>query len=270
MTQQFSTREVLDQVRSRLNDTATDANAQSWSDQRLLQLIEDGFRDLALNTDLFIANDFMALQHAHPEYDLSEHVLKFQRFEYDNEILEMRSDVFMDTNYGKWTDRTGTDPQYIVYSNRIPGKFRVFPIPDFGTAPTPPDIPDNGIITSLGPTPVSPPLVSDASSFGDAGNPVYISDENARKYLRIFYIRRAEKPAVIPNVQGYNLDRQYLTPLIYYVTSEAYRDDAHGFDPNRSTREREYYRESLQNLRSERAADFSGRRAVSANYRPLG
>lgn len=253
----FTDQDLIRLARGRLRDP----RGESWPDARLHDLITEAFIDVSLNSELLEFSGYIPVYRGIAQYNLADTVLRLERVEYNHNPVEFRSHSWMDQHIDQWTKDTGAEPQYIVYTNQQPGNFTVYPIPDDSNAQQNITVPDFGIISGFGGDPITQ-IVDGLSDFGTIQfNP------QTNRYLRVYYTRRY---APTNGTGSYALNDQYRKPLVYYITSEAMRDDEHSFNPQRAEQERKLYMEALESLNSERSSDFTGQRSVITSYRPMG
>ena len=84
--------DIIKGVRITLNDP----NAERWSDEDLLYLINEGQEDIAKQAELFKGTFVIPLEKGKDIYALPDDLIKLQRVVYDNYKLEVVSTRFMD------------------------------------------------------------------------------------------------------------------------------------------------------------------------------
>ena len=140
---------ILSAVRERLGDT----RGERWSDSNLLSLLDEGQKDIAIHTNMFVGTYTLPLQDGKYMYDLPSDVLLIRRAtfgdsplaivsydrmdEYLNSAPTLRYDTqdsynpteYIDFPRQSWDNDTSNEIDALIFDNRNLLEIRVYPIP---------------------------------------------------------------------------------------------------------------------------------------------
>ena len=120
----------ISKILVRVRDSLSDPNGDRWSDDRLLRLLDDAQRDIAIKAKLIRKFRTIPLVQGQALYDLHSEVYALQRVTYGSEVLPLKTRDYMDRHVDSdWETDTGS-PEYIIYDKTNLGQIQVYPIPD--------------------------------------------------------------------------------------------------------------------------------------------
>lgn len=203
-------KEVLKQVRYTLSDTDGDR----WSDERLLVLLNDGIRNIALNTTLFVETIFYVVTDLVVDIDIATNSLKILRAEYLDEPLPFFTFDEMDKKDKTWQLDTGTEVKALVYDRQKNGLLKQYPI--VSNVQNPNIVYDGsfGVVTYISYSDIEPVV---ADLYGDLAG---IPDD---ALIKFYYIRKHAKVTDI-NTE-LEIDDLIENPLAHYIAGMALRDN---------------------------------------------
>lgn len=192
--------------------TLADSNADRWTDERLLSLLNDGLIQLLIDTELQEDHSFALLQDGVQRYDVSAIALRLTRVEWNGKSLPLVTHHEMDKIDPGWNEFTqGGDPTHIVYDKLDGGQFKVYPIPGnvitYAKSTSP-----YGIITG----------VYDADSIVTATEFGLDTSAVLTDYLNLFYVVR---PAPVTLTDQLPLSEVWDEALQHYIVGRALRDN---------------------------------------------
>lgn len=224
-------KDVLKKVRYNLSDTASDR----WTDARLLSLLNDGIKNIAITTTLFVETIFYVVTDLVVDIDLSDSALKILRAEYNDKTLPFYTFDEMDNNKDNitsgskvWQQDTGDEVLALVYDKQKNSLLKQYPIVSNAQNDNIVYSGDYGIITYISYSDIAP-VVTDL--YGDLGD---IPDD---ALIKFYYVR---KHVLIDDINDtLYIDDLVEQPLIHYITGMALRD-------NQDTQNRNMAKEELQ------------------------
>lgn len=150
----------IEDILLRARDILADPDAERWTDDRLIRLIDEGQRDIAHQTRLLRGEVEIPLIIGQANYTLPDDVFLILRAGYDDcqvpfttydQMDELaRTEVASDYRHYSdserrrgyssssfdrrvcWENAEGNEPQYIIYDKNNLQEIRVYPIPDEG------------------------------------------------------------------------------------------------------------------------------------------
>lgn len=102
-----------------------------WPTERLLDLVDEGHKDICAASALFVAEAYVPLEQKRYIYDLPENALRVERIGLmDHVRLPFKTASDMDNIASDWREHIGCPPEYIIRQQSNYDKFEVYPIPD--------------------------------------------------------------------------------------------------------------------------------------------
>lgn len=280
--------------------TLNDPNAERWSNEDLLFLINEGQEDIAKQAELFKGTFVIPLEQGKDKYALPEDLIKLQRVVYNNYKLEIVSTRFMDDlgrnsstyNYTRenqyytnnwisnardaWRkDTTDNDVFFAIFDYDAEKELRVYPRP-FGD-----DLTTLWTLSSLY-------GITDSFDDSDTGDvfgildEVYDEDEpevaidmygitvNGGDYkaLTVRYVKAPEE------IESINDDPRippvYDTALKYWTTGQALRNDLNVQNRQFGTEELSFYDRELNDIKDLAETDYMSAPHFRCTYRGMG
>lgn len=247
-------KDVIKSARFILSDT----DAQRWTDERLLALLNDGLADIAKTTILFIDTVFVELVNEQTDYDLSAFAVKIIRIEYEDKPLTLTTFGEMDKKYPIWQQAEGDKLKAYMLDKQREANIKVYPKlknsnlanVDFGGT--------YGIITGVT---YSDLQLNVSNVFGDLGA---VAEDG---FIKVFYVRKVARLTSL-------LDEIYVSsiaeePLAHYVAGRALRDNQDTQNRTLGNEEINLYKQQLEEYSMEKAKNFS-QSQFAVSYRPTG
>ena len=244
--------DVITEARFALSDSGGDR----WSDARLLSLLNDALKDVALKTKLFNRRTYVKILNNVTLYDISEFALKIRRVEFDNTAMKIVSHVDMDRNTG-WKTNTGTEPELVIYDKQDFGKFTSYPIITNTNFDNISVNTNYGIITDIN---YSDLQITPTDDFGILNPP------NIKDYFYVYYVARHAK--VVNLVDTLDVNEFYKELLANYVIARALKDN---IDTQNREMGNEYfglYSDRLNAINKEALVNFTTNKTTTA-YRSM-
>ena len=237
--------------------TLADKNAERWSDDDLLQILDEGHKDLCRQTQILHDRADIVLTIGDPYFNLPADCWMITRVLYDDEVLPIISHTELDNqtlahyqiDFGltsgayNWEEETGL-PKAVIYDRRNLLQGKIFPIPSAEIADTeytfirPEDRPVEfagdeylGLVTEV-------EDYTFASDFGVVTN-LFDPEVNVEEFisefgvvtavnevidsLRVYYIKNPTDLATVED----ELETPYMfdTALKFYVVGHAFLND---------------------------------------------
>lgn len=250
-------KDILKQARYTLSDT----DKNRWSDDRLLALLDEGVKNIALTTTLFVETMLMPVVDNVADIDLSDLATKIIRIEYLDEALPLVSYEELDKlgyTGRPWQQKEGERPEFFVYDKQKRGAIRQYPLVRNAYNPYIIYSQTYGITTGITYSDILP-IFTDV--YGDLGD---IPDD---ALLKIFYIRKHD---TIDNVEDeLHIDELCKQPLIHYVAGRALRDNQDTQNRVMGGEELNFYTGLINEFSIEKSKNFA-RTKRATPYRPLG
>lgn len=122
----------IQDILTNVRDILDDQSKTRWSDEKLIRILNSGIKDFVLNTECLKDRLFLQLAINTATYDLSNYVLKFNRVQFMESVIESRTHTEMDKLSATWQTDTGPEVKYVVFDTLKEGSIRVYPIPTAG------------------------------------------------------------------------------------------------------------------------------------------
>ena len=117
-------------IMSKSRQMIGDENAQRYSDNRLLILVNDAQKDIVRQANLLQTNTYIPLADNVYEYDLPSDLYFITRAIYRSAAIEFLSHDELDKINGKWgKETTEYDIRALVYDKMNARKIKVYPTP---------------------------------------------------------------------------------------------------------------------------------------------
>lgn len=122
---------ILTRARVYLGDVILDGKESKFSDQELLDFLNDGIEDAQdLKRKLFRHSILLDIKANQKYYDISDHLLNVRRVSYKEQCnMDFIDHKTLDNKKKGWASCTGL-PYKIVYDYTNPSIFRLYPIPE--------------------------------------------------------------------------------------------------------------------------------------------
>lgn len=245
-------KDILKKARYALSDTARDR----WTDERLLELLNDAIIDIAKNTTLFVENMFYEVSNLVVDIDLSDRALKIVRAEYLDEPLPFYTFEEMEYKNKEWQLETGTEVKALIYDKQRNALVKQYPIVSNVYNPY---IEYNqllGVTTDISYSDIQPIL---ADVYGDISHIPDIA------LIKFYYIRKHEKITDINS--ELEIDDLVATPIVHYITGKAFRDNQDTQNRNLGNEELTLYYNMVEEYNIQKSQLFV-RTVNEARYRP--
>jgi hypothetical protein len=116
----------VEQIIKRVRDIAGDTDVLQFTDATLIEWINDGMRECAINNDLFQKSITQAAAVGTSEYTLPADIAKLHSVRYDNAKLTVLTLEEFDEQFDSSGTETGTPQNVVIWA----GKLRLWPAPD--------------------------------------------------------------------------------------------------------------------------------------------
>lgn len=122
------------EILKRARDSLADPNAERWSDDRLLRILDEGQKDLARQAALLKGSANLVILPGVAEYSLPEDCWCITRAHFNNEKLLLLSHDSLDEQNPDWYIETGTKVRALVFDRRNESTVRAYPILNASTS----------------------------------------------------------------------------------------------------------------------------------------
>lgn len=248
--------EVIRSARFKLSDT----RKQRWTDERLLELLNEALDIVSINTILFTKYINLRIESLTPQYDISDVAVKIHRAEYKGKVLPFYTHAQMDKEYGEWQQVEGDAPEIIVYDLQNQGEFVVYPIVR--------DIEANSNITYNSPY----GIITDIEMFDAA--PVWnenigdLGEYETENFIRLFITKRHDIVGDIEDeIEVSNVAKSILTN---FVVSEALSDNADSQNLVKADAHKKNFEEGLKKYKEAKASNYGDKRMEVGYYDNFG
>lgn len=238
--------------------TLSDLSADRWSDERLLELLNDGLSDISINTILLRETLLYPIADGVVDIDLSTLVTRVTRVEYLDKPLLFKSFDEMDREKPEWQLEEGTIPKAIVYDEQKTGLYKLYPIVSTAYNPY---IEYNslfGIVTEISYSDIAPIV---ANTIGD------ISGVTQAGMLKFYFVRT--HPKVTDINQDVAIDNITRKMLVHFIAGFAFRDNQDSQNRALANEELGYYSTMTDMYSAKRAMNTTTVEREVA-YNPMG
>ena len=201
-------------ILSKAREELGDVNNTRFTDNKLLEHLNDGIKDFILSTKSLKERLYVELASNVAMYDISKYALFVERVEYMNTKIDTLSFTELDSINTMWQYETGNVVKAITFEHQSKGSFRIYP--RLNTV-------SNNIVSSS-----DYGILVDFSLDDDiVGIPSIIDvEQNLQAYLVLYVIK---KPNVItlttPN-EELELDELYDKAFVHYIKAQCLRNDS--------------------------------------------
>lgn len=239
--------------------TLSDTDKRRYSDERLLKLLDEGVKEIAKKTTLFVENTIVVVHNLMNTLDLSPISTKIVGVEYLDRPVKMYSmEEFNNLNRRDWAHVEGDKLEAVIYDKQPNSVLRLYPIIKNGINY---NITYNslfGIVTDISYSDILPIMFN---HYGD------ISGIPNDALIKVYYVR---KHANIVDVnQEVIIDSLCQLPLEHYVAGRALRDNQDTQNRAMGNEELQLYEMLIEEYNVEKAQNFV-RTVVTSSYNPRG
>lgn len=247
-------KEILKQARYTLSDLSKDR----YSDERLLALLDQGVKDIAKNTTIFVEFSYIVIANNVVDYDFSPIATKIVRVEYLDQPVDFKTYADMDRNGRLWQHEVGDRPKAFVVDNHKRAYVKMYPIVNNAYNPYITYSSLYGITTDISYTDILPVM---EDHYGDIGS------IPAQALLKLFYVRKHED--IIDINQEVIIDELCKEPLAHYIAGRALRDNQDTQNRAMAAEEMQFYYNLVNEFSVQKEANFANVKRETV-YRPLG
>lgn len=246
--------DVIKNARYNLSDTSP----QRWTDERLLSILNDGLKDIAKTTILFIDTIFVELVNEQTEYDLSDFAFKILRVEYEDKPLALTSHSELDKKHPLWQQAVGPKLKAYLIDKQREGCLKVYPKLTEGSQSNIDFGSNYGIITGIT---YSELELNIEGTLGDLGE---VEEDG---FIKVFYVRK--HPVVTDLTDTLYISDVAEEALGHYIAGRALRDNQDTQNRIMGNEEINLYRQQLSEYSIEKMKNFSAGQ-YTMPYRPMG
>lgn len=233
-------------ILERVRDSLSDPDSDRWSDARLLRLVDEAQRHIAVKAKLLRTKIAIPIIADIAEYSLPEDAFNVTRvlvanavtLDIDNpagkEPVPIYSHIDMDRKDISWETHTGTLIEAVIFDKITPTTLKIYPIPDTSDAVTEYTLTsDFGIVTDSTTDVVVPPfglvgsITATASlSYSFTSDFGVVTDMAAIvNGLTVYYLRTPNLIDDVDIASALEIDAAFDLAIKHYVIGMAFRDD---------------------------------------------
>jgi hypothetical protein len=229
-----------------------DENSTRYTDDRILDIINEAQRDLVKKTGMLVTKSEIALVAEQADYTLPSDLYSLSRVTVGGIRIPFSSTSLMDEKSDSWENVVGTSPEYIIYDQSNLDEIRVYPIPSTVTLVS------------------EPPTTTLEGSMPYGAFMGYSSDTNTSGVingtLQITY-QRKPTDGTIGNSLDNDIDNIYKEVVVYYCASVLLLESHNDREVSRGTMYQGKYTEEINNLIVNKATNFSTSNNRNSTYR---
>ncbi len=252
-----------------VRDIVNDQDAERWSDETFLRLLNKGLNDIAREAKIFRRDTAIALVAGQSVYDLPQELIDIKTVIYKHIPLDIVSTQFMNKKMERdWRVTTTTgDVTHVVFDQQDLLRIRIYPRPfgeDLQQSYTfSPDV--YGFDYSIEDYAVSGPygLIGSLADeeIIDENFPLYgiISGAAEGEYLTVIYNRKAD--AILTTDDDLELSPIYDAALEHFIAGHILRNDREEKNRQYGAEELELYMRVLKAIMDQAARD-----SITSNY----
>ena len=196
---------------NRVRINIADKKATRWSDADIIESINEGILDFVTETKSLKDTLLVEIEAGVNTYDISDYAIDIVRVQYLNKTIKSYTEAQMHDLDPYWEDQIGQELEAIVFSDLNKGKFKVYPkITELAANIITQNQVYGGLID----------ITTDTELFN------LLSAEDmptqVNKYMTIYYVKR---PAIVEIDSEMEIDADYDTAIVFYVTGMLLRGD---------------------------------------------
>ena len=201
---------ILSKAREELGDT----NNTRFTNNKLLEHLNDGIKDFILSTKSLKERLYVELASNVAMYDISKYALFVERVEYMNTKIDTLSFKELDSINAMWQYETGNVVKAITFEHQSKGAFRIYP--RLNTV-------SNNIVSSS-----DYGILVDFSLDDDILGIPSISDveQNLQAYLVLYVIKKPNVITLTTPDEELELDELYDKAFVHYIKAQCLRNDS--------------------------------------------
>lgn len=245
---------VITKARFKVSDTG----GTRFSDQLLIDFLNNGIADIARSTRLYNETSYVPIEIRTSFFDLSKFAISIERVEHEGVVLKPLTFEEMDKRYGnEWQLEEDPLPTHIVYDLLQPANFRIYPIPSVGNTTLHQSNSLYGGITAIYYQNVD---LAITGAYGDI-NP------DTTKQLLVYYIKQPKQIVEITDELDDVIDIGHVSVLAHYVAGQALRVNQDTLSRKVGNEELAMYQASKKDLENTKNVNNT-RRLRNTGYNP--
>jgi len=192
-----------------------DPDGKSWSNARLLSLLNNGIRNIVYNTELLKAETYVLLVEGQQKYDISDLAIKITRVDFESKSITFKTHADLDNLNIDWDLDTSSKIKHIIYDKSDRGVFKVYPRPEklvTNVISSP-----YGIITAID-------TVYDITYYGETLQDLP-NDIVNNGTMKIYYVKNPDKYTIDDLENEIILDDIWDDILVHWIVGTALKDD---------------------------------------------
>lgn len=252
-----------------IRDFVADPNADRWTDNRLIYLINRAQYDIASKGHGIRGKFTFGATTGKYLYELPDDLLMLTRVTVNDYAVPLKSHEEMDRIDDNWEATTGSDVTHIIYDKLSEGFIRVYPEPTDAYTSLYTTTDDYGLSTTLGTDDygiIVNPTVNDGSLIIDEYGTI-IQIVSSEMVVVCYYIKR---PNDITDINEHiALDSIWSAAITHYVCGHLLRGDKDTLSRQLGTEELQLYKIELEENKHISSKDFTRSTQYETEYRRL-
>jgi len=202
---------------SRIRTAVADKRSTRWSNDDIIDTINEGLLDFVSDTKSLRAKCYIEVEADVNTYSIKDIATDITRVQYLNKTLPITTDLKLTKSVNFWEDKYGNTLQYIVFDDLDKGSFKIYPkINAENLAAN--IINQNQIYGAI----IDITTDYDLFNLMDSEN---IAKE-VNKYMTVYYVKRPSIITIDTLDEDMELDADYDTAIVFYVTGMLLRGDS--------------------------------------------
>lgn len=202
---------IYNRIRTNLNDQ----NEVRWPEPDIISSINEGILDFITRTKTLKSRLYIELEKNVNLYDVKDYAVDVIKVQFLNKTLGVKTEKDMTNINILWEDIVGLEVKYVIFDDLNKGEFKTYPRVSELTA---------NIITSNSDYGALIDINTDSEIF----NLINAEDiaQSVNKYLTVFIVKRPEIITLATIDSVMELDANYDTAIVFYVTGMLLRGDS--------------------------------------------
>lgn len=202
---------IIDRIRVGL----ADKRATRWDDNDIINTINEGLLDFVSETKALKAKAFIEVEANVNTYNIQDLAVDILRVQYLNQTVPVTSDTKLSAKNYLWEDEIGLTIRNVLFDDLNKGSFKIYPkITELAANVIESNQPYGAII--------------DITTDYDIFNYIESNDiaNQVNKYMTVYYVKRPNIITIDTLDEDMELDADYDTSLVFYVTGMLLRGDS--------------------------------------------
>jgi len=235
-----------------------DRDSKRWSDQDLLDELNDGLSNFILHTKSLKLRIGISLETNVGIYNMGSYASSIERVQYLNKALKPKLSSQMDLIDSEWQDTTGDEPRFVIFDKYQNSEFRIYPKPTKDAADI---IIQNSLFGGL----IDISITDEITILPDLDNIA----SSINKFLVVYYIGRPRLLNITSLDTDVDLHPSYDQALVHYIVGQCLLYDQDSMSSELGLKQLSMYESYVDKVKKKESKNNSAYSEYVTEYRRL-